>query len=259
LTTYEFGETARALYDFFWSEFCDWYIELAKDRLFSGTPEQRLAVQRILVFVLDTSLRLLHPMMPFVTEAIWRNLPLPEADQAASLMIADWPEAADLARFSDEGAERSIALVQEVVVAIRAVRARYAVSPRLSLDVVVKAQEAERVLLEGEASLVSSLAGVGRLIVEPAAEKPAHSAVAVAGNLEVYVPLEGLVDFAAEAARLTKEREKYAVELERLEKKLSNEGFLAKAAPEIVEKDRARATELSEALVLVDSQLAELA
>ena len=259
LDTYEFGETARALYDFFWSEYCDWYIELAKDRLFGGTAEQRQSVQRILVYVLDTSLRLLHPMMPFVTEAIWRNLPLPEADRAASLMIADWPDAAALARFTDEGAEASIALVQEVVVSIRAVRARYTVPPRQALDVVVKAPQAERVLLEGESSLVSALAGVGTLKVESAAEKPPHSAVAVAGNLEVYVPLEGLVDFVAEAARLTNERQKYAVELERLEKKLSNEGFLAKAASEIIEKDRGRATELSEALVLIDSQLAELA
>jgi valyl-tRNA synthetase len=211
------------------------------------------------VFVLDQALRLLHPMMPFVTEAIWVNLPLPETDRAASLMIAGWPDAAELTRFADEGAEASITLVQEVVVAIRAIRARYGVSPREALAVVVKAPEAERVLLDGEASLVCALAGLGTLTVDSAAEKPAHSAVAVAGNLEVYVPLEGLVDFEAEAVRLTKEREKYALELERLEKKLTNEGFLAKAAPEIVEKDRGRATELSEALVLIDSQLAELA
>ena len=258
LDTYEFGETARALYDFFWSEYCDWYIELAKGRLAAG-GEQRLAVQRILVFVLDQALRLLHPMMPFVTDEIWRNLPLPESDKPASLMIAAWPDARSLARFADEGAERSIALVQEVVVAIRAVRARYGVSPRTPLDVVVKAPEAERILLEGEASLVTALTGVGALTVQPAAVKPAHSAVAVAGNLEVYVPLEGLVDFDAEAKRLRNEREKFAVDLERLEKKLSNEGFLAKAAPEIVEKDRARATEIAEALVLLDSQIAELA
>jgi valyl-tRNA synthetase len=174
-------------------------------------------------------------------------------------MIAAWPDASELAAFTDEGAEASIAIVQEVVVAIRAIRARYGVSPREKLDVVVKAQQSEQVLLEGETSLVRALAGVGKLTVLPDAEKPAHSAVAVAGNLEVYVPLEGLVDFEAEAARLGKEREKYSVELERLEKKLSNEGFLAKAAPEIVEKDRARATELSEALVMLTSQIAELA
>ena len=258
LDTYEFGETARALYDFFWSEFCDWYIELAKSRLTQGDAAQRLAVQRILVFVLDSALRLLHPMMPFVTEAIWRNLPLPEADRAASLMIAGWPSASSLSRFSDEGAEASISAVQEIVVAIRSVRARYGVSPRIPLDVVVKAPEHALLLIEGEASLVRSLAGVGSLVASPTAEKPAHSAVAVAGSLEIYIPLEGLVDFDAERERLGKERAKTAVELERLNKKLGNKGFLAKAAPEIVEKDRAHAADLGEALALLDTQLAEL-
>jgi len=258
LDSYEFGETARALYDFFWSEFCDWYIELAKSRLTQGDAAQRLAVQRILVFVLDTALRLLHPMMPFVTEAIWRNLPLPEADSAASLMIAAWPSSEELSRFSDEGAEASIGAVQEIVVAIRSVRARYGVSPRIPLDVVVKAPEHALLLIEGEASLVRSLAGVGSLVASPTAEKPAHSAVAVAGSLEIYIPLEGLVDFDAERERLGKERAKAGVELERLNKKLGNKGFLAKAAPEIVEKDRAHAADLSEALALLDTQLAEL-
>ena len=259
LTAYEFGETSRALYDFFWNEFCDWYIELAKSRLSGGNAEQRIAVQRILVFVLDTALRLLHPMMPFVTEEIWRNLPLAEEGRAPSLMVAPWPESAALARFADTGAEASIAAVQEIVVAIRAVRARYGVSPRVKLDVVVKAPEHEMLLVEGESALIRSLAGVGTLAVSPDAEKPAHSAVATAGSLEIYVPLEGLVDFDAERDRLGKEREKSAVELDRLNKKLGNEGFLAKAAPEIVEKDRARAAELTDALAVLDVQLAELA
>ena len=259
MDTYEFGETARALYDFFWNEFCDWYIELAKDRLSAGDEHQRIAVQRMLVFVLDRALRLLHPMMPFVTDAIWRNLPLAGDDSGPSLMVAEWPDAAALASFSDPGAESSIAAVQDIVVAIRAVRARYGVSPRTPLDVAVKAPEHELLLLEGESGLVRSLAGVGSLTFSPDAEKPAHSAVATAGALEIYVPLEGLVDFDAERERLGKDRDKAAVELERLEKKLGNEGFLAKAAPEIVEKDRARAAELTEGLAVMDSQLAELA
>ena len=258
LDAYEFGETAHALYDFFWSEFCDWYIELAKSRLTAGDAAQRLVVQRILVFVLDSALRLLHPMMPFVTEAIWRNLPLLEADRAASLMIAAWPSASALARFADQGAEASISAVQEVVVAIRSVRARYGVSPRVALDVVVKAPEHELLLIDGEASLIRALAGLSALTASPCAEKPLHSAVAVAGSIEIYVPLEGLVDFDAERDRLGKEREKAAIELERLVKKLGNKGFLAKAAPEIVEKDRARAEEIGDALALLDAQLAEL-
>jgi valyl-tRNA synthetase len=258
LDTYEFGETARALYVFFWNEYCDWYIELAKDRLNGGDAHQRLAVQRTLVFVLDRALRLLHPMMPFVTDAIWRNLPLDPAESAPSLMVAAWPDSSALTGFADPGAETSIDAVQDIVVAIRAVRARYGVSPRTPLTVVVKAPEYELLLLEGESGLVRSLAGVGSLTFSPTAEKPSHSAVAVAGNLEIYVPLEGLVDFDAERARLGNERSKAATELERLEKKLGNAGFLATAAPEIVEKDRARAAELGEGIAVMDAQLAEL-
>jgi len=257
LLTYEFGEVARSLYDFFWNDFCDWYIELAKPRLAAG-GEAAQTVRRNLVFVLDTSLRLLHPMMPFVTEAIWRNLPLADPSKAASLMIAPWPDVEALAPLRDEGAERSIALVQDIVTAIRGVRARYTVSPKTKLDVVVKAAEAEAMLVTSEEGLIKALAGVGTLTVDPAATKPAHSAVAVASGTEVYVPLEGIVDFAAEHARLTAERVKVATDLERLTKKLSNEGFLAKAAAEVIDKDRAKAADLTDALAVLDVQLAEL-
>ncbi len=129
LDAYEFGEVARALYDFFWNEYCDWYIELAKARLAEG-GEARASVQRILVFVLDQALRLLHPMMPFVTETIWRNLPLAAVEDAPSLMVAAWPDAAALTRFADEGAERSINRLIDVVTGIRAVRARYKLPPK---------------------------------------------------------------------------------------------------------------------------------
>jgi len=259
LDTYQFGDVSRELYDFFWSEFCDWYIELSKTRLAAGGT-QRLAAQRNLVFVLDRALRLLHPMMPFVTEAIWRKLPLPDSESAPSLMIAEWPDPARLAAFEDEGAERSISRLIEVVTGIRAVRARYKLAPRQGLDVVFRtAGDAENQWVQSEFGDMAALAGVSGFSAGTDAVKPPHSATVIASGMEVYVPLEGLVDFDAEAARLTKEREKLATELSRLKKKLSNEGFLAKAAPEIVEKDRAKADELADSLGLVEGQLAELA
>ncbi len=259
LDTYEFGETARALYDFFWSEYCDWYIELAKGRLAEG-GEQRLAVQRILVFVLDQALRLLHPMMPFVTEAIWGNLPRAQSDAAASLMIASWPDSADLARFADEAAETSITRLIEIVVGIRGVRARYKIPHKQRLAISIKTRgDAENEWVSNEFGRMHALAGVAEFSAGVDADKPPHSATVLAAGMEIYVPLEGLVDFDAEAARLANERAKHVTELERLERKLANEGFLAKAAPEIIEKDRARATELSEAIALIEAQLAELA
>jgi valyl-tRNA synthetase len=259
LDAYEFGEVARTLYDFFWNEYCDWYIELAKGRLAEG-GEARASVQRVLVFVLDNALRLLHPMMPFVTEAIWRNLPLAAAQKAPSLMIASWPNSSALARFSDEGAERSINRIIEIVTGIRAVRARYKLPNKQSLDVVFKTQgDADNEWVRAEFGQMAALAGVSGFSADGEALKPAHSATIVASGMEVYVPLEGLVDFEAEAQRVAKEAQKLAAELEKLNRKLSNEGFLAKASADIIAKDRAKATELSEALVLLQAQLVELA
>jgi valyl-tRNA synthetase len=260
LSAYEFGEAARLLYDFFWNEFCDWYIELAKGRLQAG-GEARATVQRNLVFVLDRALRLLHPMMPFVTEEIWRKLPLSEADSAPSLMIAAWPDPAGLARWRDEGgkhAEVAIAAVQEVVIAVRTVRARYNVAPRATVDVIVKASDRLARLIEAESDIIRGLAGIGALTVASDAAKPAHSAVAVALGAEIFVPLEGLVDFEHERARVEKDLASVVVEGQRLAAKLGNAGFLAKAAPEIVEKDRERAAALAVQAVKLEGQLAEL-
>jgi len=259
LDGYEFGEVARALYDFFWNEYCDWYIELAKARLAEG-GQARASVQRILVFVLDQALRLLHPMMPFVTEAIWRNLPLTAAEEASSLMVATWPNASKLAGFTDEGAERSIGRLIDVVTGIRAVRARYKIPPKQGVAVVIKtAGDADNQWVTSEFGEMHRLAGVSESSADTDAVKPPHSATVIASGLEIYIPLEGLVDFEAEASRLRKERDKVAGELDKSERKLSNPGFLAKASTEIVEKDRAKAAELFESLGLIDAQLAELA
>jgi len=259
LDAYEFGDVSRALYDFFWNEFCDWYIELAKARLQAG-GEERASVQRILVFVLDRALRLLHPMMPFVTEAIWRNLPVADAHEGASLMVAAWPSASELSGFADEGAERSISRLIEIVTGIRAVRARYKIPPKQGVAVVIKTSgDADDQWVNSEFGEMHRLAGVSEFSAGVGAVKPEHSATVIASGMEVYVPLEGLVDFEAEAARLTKERARLAADLDKFERKLSNPGFLAKASADIVEKDRAKAADLAEALGLVDAQLAELA
>ncbi|MRR12189.1 valine--tRNA ligase, partial [bacterium] len=219
LLTYEFGETARALYDFFWNEFCDWYIELAKPRLAAGGPARQTAL-RNLVFVLDNALRLLHPMMPFVTEEIWGRLVLPESNRADALMIAAWPTGLEALR--DEHAERSIARLIDLVVGVRAVRARYGLSPKQGLEVVFKtAGDADNEWVSEEFGHMQSLAGVERFSAGVDAEKPPHSAVFVAGEMTVYVPLEGLVDFEAERRRIAAELEKAQEELARVTKKLS--------------------------------------
>jgi len=263
---YDFGEAARALYEFFWSEFCDWYIEMAKGRLAEG-GEAADGVRSNLVFVLDRALRLLHPFMPYVTEAIWRNLPLSPADRAPlqphatapSLMVAAWPSAKALARFADASAEAEVALVQEVVTALRAIRARYTVPPKTQVEAAIRAQGAEARVLGEQAEYLRSLAGVSSLDIDSAAMKPPRSAVAAVAGVEVYVPLGNLVDVEAERTRVGRELDRARDDLEKLTRKLSNEGFLAKAASEVIDKDRRRAGELAETVETLTGQLAELA
>lgn len=255
---YEFGEMTRELYDFFWNEFCNWYIELSKAR-FNDSKEDRQSAQSVLVYVLDQSLRLLHPTMPFITEEIWQNLPLAADDRAESLMVAQWPSAEELAVFNDEDAERSIELIKATVSAARSVRARYGISPKEPLALHVNASEqAHTKLLDREAEFIKNLAHLSDLLVATEIEKPAQSVAVVAAGLTMYVPLEGLVDLEAERAKLNNQREKLMRDLTKFDKKLSNPGFLAKAAPEIIESDRAKTEKLRAEVDALTEQIEEL-
>ena len=257
IETYQFGEMARELHAFFWNEFCDWYIEFSKASL-REEGDARLQTQRNLVYVLDNALRLLHPAMPFVTEAIWENVPHAEGE-APALMMAKWPEPESLASLVDEESERAVSLLCDVVSAVRSTRARYGISPKQELPVVLRAGFENARVLEGLKNQIISMARASELSIVPSdAHKPAESACVVAHGCEVYCVLTGLIDFEAERARLTKERATLQKDEAKFAKKLSNPGFLAKAAPEIVEKDTAKLAELRDKLARVEEQLAEL-
>ena len=253
---YEFSDMTRELYAFFWNEFCDWYIELSKPRLAAG-GQDRVACQRNLVFVLDTALRLLHPAMPFVTEQIYQDMP--GEKESPYLMMASWPDAEQLASYIDPAAERALAIVTQSVSGIRSIRARYGISPKTKLEMVVKAQSAEAVkLFEEQQDLIIALGNVEVAEVSETAEKPAESTMRLADDVEIYVVLSGLVDFAAEQARLEKELGKLEKDRVKFDKKLSNPGFLAKAAPEIVEKDRAKLADIVDRMDRLQAELAEM-
>ena len=256
ITAYQFGEVARELHNFFWNEFCDWYIEFSKASL-RAEGEERMQTQRNLVFVLDNALRLLHPAMPFVTEAIWEHLPKAEGEKPA-LMVAAWPEPETLAAWIDPDAERAVGMLCGVVGAVRSTRARYGISPKQELAVTVNAQPENVAVLEELSSQIEAMARVSKLTVAAGASKPAESAAVVVEGAEVYSVLTGMVDFDAERSRLAKEQKKLAADAAKFSKKLSNPGFLAKAAPEIVEKDRSKLAEIEDQLARVEAQLAEL-
>ncbi|MCL6635194.1 MAG: valine--tRNA ligase [Peptococcaceae bacterium] len=255
LEAYELGEAARVLYEFIWSEFCDWYIELAKPRLYGRTtPEDRCTAQHVLCSVLKGTLELLHPFMPFITEEIWQHLP----GHGVTIMRAPWPAARE--ELVDSEAEDEMALLMDVTRAVRHIRSEMNVPPGRRAEVLLVApDDAVRALLVKGADYVQGLANAGVKVFPALAEAPEQAAHAVARGVEVFVPLKGLIDVDREAARLQKELAAVEKDLARVRGKLGNPGFLAKAPADVVEKEKAREEELAGKLNAVRARLAMLA
>jgi valyl-tRNA synthetase len=256
LETYRFGDAASAVYSFFWSEFCDWYIELVKGRLAGDNLASKQAAHATLVLVLDQSLRLLHPMMPFITEEIWQKLP-PSPRPSPSIMKAAFPRAEELAGFVDRAVEKEYRLVQDAIVGVRTIRSESNIAPGKPVEaMLVVANETDRARLEAHTAEITALARVAGLTIQVGdAGRPDKAGVKVFESVQVIVPLANLVDFAEEATRLRKAIDKAAGEHEKISKKLGNQGFLAKAPAEVVEKDRARVRELEEMLTKLKDSL----
>lgn len=267
LEAYGFGDYARNIQSFFWNEVCDWYIELCKGRLLDGGGAERLQVQRNLVFVLDVSLRLLHPVMPFVTEKVWDALPASGLGRAAAdgegdarfLMLAAWPEPADFKTFVNDVAEHDFELAKSLVSVVRSTRARYRLSPKEELDVAVRASVEDCAVLEAQHDFICGVGRVGALTASEGQQKPEGAVSVVDGGLEVFVVVGGLVDLAAEVAQLRKGLAKAEGELAGVTKTLGNAGFVAKAAPAIIERKRSQQAELEQTVERLKAQIADLA
>ena len=267
LEAYGFGDYARNIQSFFWNEVCDWYIELCKGRLLDGGGAERLQVQRNLVFVLDVSLRLLHPVMPFVTEKVWDALPASGLGRAAAdgegdarfLMLAAWPEPADFKTFVNDVAEHDFELAKSLVSVVRSTRARYRLSPKEELDVAVRASVEDCAVLEAQHDFICGVGRVGALTAGVGQQKPEGAVSVVDGGLEVFVVVGGLVDLAAEVAQLRKGLAKAEGELAGVTKTLGNAGFVAKAAPAIIERKRSQQAELEQTVERLKAQIADLA
>ncbi|MBE3580043.1 MAG: valine--tRNA ligase [Thermoanaerobacteraceae bacterium] len=254
LEDYEIGEAARLIYDFFWGEFCDWYIELAKGRLYGEDPAAKATAQKVLVEVLETSLQLLHPFMPFITEEIWHHLP----GERSSIMVSSWPQAPPESR--DAAAEEAMTLIIEVIRAIRNLRSEMRVAPGRKARVLLVAQSAAtRQVLEEAREYLESLARAEPVeVVASLEEPPVKAAAAVTAGVEIYLPLEGLVDFQKEIARLEKELAAVQKELEQVRRKLAKPDFVAKAPEEVVAKERAKEKELVDKGEALQSRLRSL-
>jgi len=236
LEQYRFNDLANVLYSFTWRELCDWYIEMSKPRLASDRRETTIAV---LHHLLDSVLRLLHPIMPFVTEEIYQKLP----GHGESVMIQPYPKV-DESRV-DEEAERELSLVMEILSSIRSIRAQLNIPYGVPMKAFIKCTEAENVKkVQGHDDWIKTLGKVDEVRVSTEMERPPHSAAGVLSHAEVYVPLEGLIDIGDELARLKREKAKAEKDIAHFEKKFSNANYVKNAPGEVLEKDRKRFAEL---------------
>ena len=260
IDSYRFNDAASAVYQFLWHEYCDWYLEIAKRSLYQPeSPAARAVTQRTLVETLEATLRLLHPFMPFISEELWQRLPHPGDSipaPARSIMIAPFPKASRKGR--DPEAERLMAPVLDFVSAIRTIRSESRISPAVELAVSVKpAGPAVAAALASGAAVIGSLARAA-ITVSADGARPANSAMAATPSGDVFVRLEGVVDFEAERQRLRKEVERARKEIAFLEGKLGRPDFVERAPAEVVERERARLTEQRETEQKLAASLAAL-
>lgn len=239
LDAFELGEAASAVYDFIWNTYCDWYIELAKPRLYSeGNERDKRTVQYVLVTILRHMLEMLHPFMPFVTEHIWQHLP----HEGETIMLRPWPTAMS---FHNEEAARQMEVMMDAIKGIRNMRSEMnvAVGKKAPVIIIPTEDAMERVVRE-HSDYFSTLAWADKVtVLNPTDDKPENATVTVVNGLEVYLQLKDLIDVDKERERINKEKALMVKEISRLEGKLSNQGFLAKAPEEVVTKERAKLEE----------------
>ncbi len=239
LDEYRFNDAATTVYQFVWREFCDWYLEWIKPDLFGDAEQPKQKAKGVLLTVLETILQLIHPITPFVSEEIWSVLP----GQRKLLAVSPFPERKN--EWIDGAAVADMELLMGVVSGIRNIRAEADLHPSAKIAAYINcAEERRRELLLSFASAVSDLTRLSDFVVGAGLEKPADAATYIYGDLEIFVPLKGLVDVAGELAKLRREREKVVVKLAQVNGKLGNDKFLANAKPEVVAKEQEKKAQL---------------
>ena len=230
---FEFGEAGRALYNFIWNDFCDWYIEMAKENLTGDDAKAKANTQNILCYVLDQTLRLLHPIMPFVTEQIWLTMP----HEGRSLVTAAYP--VEHPEFDDQAAEEQMENLIELIKAVRNNRAEVNAPMSSAIDILIKTtSETTKAVFENNKEYIERFCHPKELVIAADVKAPALAMTSVITGAEVYLPLADLIDLNEEIARLQKEAQKLESEVMRGEKKLGNERFVQNAPAEVVAKEK---------------------
>ncbi len=233
IDAYEFGEVGRALYNFIWDDFCDWYIEMAKLPLYGEDEVQKKTTRSVLAYVLDQTLRLLHPFMPFITEEIWQHIP----HEGESITVASWPVKREDLHFEESAKEMK--LLTEIIRSVRNTRSEMNVPPSKPIEIQLKPHDEDTLKqLETNRSYLDRFCNPEPLMMALDLEAPDKAMTSVVSGVEIFLPLEGLIDIEEEIKRLENEYKKWDAEVERVQKKLSNEGFVKKAPEKVVEEER---------------------
>jgi valyl-tRNA synthetase len=233
IENFKLNDAILILHGFFWREFCDWYLEFIKSRLYGDDPAAKKFALSVALNVFGATLKMLHPFIPFITEEIWDYLKQPGE---SNLIVAPWVQDANLA---DPASEKALNLVQDVIGAIRNVRGEMNVPPARKADIFVKGTSTDRLsLIQQNQSYIKSLAQVQTIKTGAEISKPPYSASAVVQELEIYIPLEGLIDIEAEKARLDKEIARLEKQVIAQTGKISNENFVKNAPADVVEKEK---------------------
>ncbi|ENQ3077947.1 valine--tRNA ligase [Bacillus sp. WLY-B-L8] len=250
---YEFGEAGRALYNFIWDDFCDWYIEMAKLPLYGEDEAAKKTTRSVLAYVLDQTMRLLHPFMPFVTEKIWQHLP----HEGESITVAAWPTVRE--DLQDKEAAAEMHLLVDIIRSVRNIRAEVNTPMSKKVQMQIKAKD-ETVLaqLTKNSSYIERFCNPSELTIQTDLQAPEKAMTAIVSGAELFLPLADLINLDEEKARLEKELEKFDKEVERVQKKLSNQGFVAKAPAAVIEGERAKEQDYLEKREAVRQRLADL-
>ncbi|GGP62433.1 valine--tRNA ligase [Shewanella saliphila] len=258
MAAYRFDLAANTLYEFTWNQFCDWYLELTKPVMQNGSEAQMRGTRHTLVTVLEKMQRLMHPIMPYITETIWQRVKPLAGVTGDTLMLATFPTyQADQV---DATAMADLEWVKQVIVAVRNIRAELNIAPSKPLNALVRGVSyQDRIRLEANQAFFASLAKLETITVLEEGETAPMSTTQLVGDMELLIPMAGLIDVAAEMARIDKQLEKLAQEIARIEGKLSNQGFVAKAPAAVIEKERAKMTGLTRDIEKLNEQKIELA
>jgi len=253
MDAYEFGETGRVLNNFIWDDLCDWYIEFAKLSLYGSNEQAKKKTQSVLAYVLDHTMRMIHPFMPYISEEIWQHLP----HSGETVTLAEWP--VYRAEFEAPEAVREMTLLMDMIRAVRNIRAEVNVPMSKKVELIVK--PTDRMVeanITNNLEFVERFCGTSKLEVSIEAAAPNKAMTAIVTGAELYLPLAGLLDIDQEIARLQKEVEHLNKEVERVDKKLANQGFIAKAPASVIDEERAKQRDYSEKRDKVLARITEL-